>query len=231
MKLINTDGMAFIGPGSEWFWTALTGLVLAVTFLGIYRQLSIARSANAREQMSSFDREWGSERMARHRLAVLVAMRDGSDQTHLGNGSPEAIANFWETMGNLTRRGYLDSKLMWDSGPGAQADPWWGWLAPHIRRQRAEGGGPTLYENFEWYASTVTVLNRRSGASPRDEAWLAAHLEGEITFEQRVLRVEQALRTVIVASPEAEPSARPPAPAVPQAVPTVQASTPAMPEG
>ncbi len=20
MKLINTDGMAFIGPGSEWFW-------------------------------------------------------------------------------------------------------------------------------------------------------------------------------------------------------------------
>lgn len=22
MQLINTDGMAFVGPGSEWFWTA-----------------------------------------------------------------------------------------------------------------------------------------------------------------------------------------------------------------
>ena len=33
MKLINTDGMAFIGPGSEWFWTAVSGIVLAVTFL------------------------------------------------------------------------------------------------------------------------------------------------------------------------------------------------------
>jgi hypothetical protein len=32
VKLINTDGMSFIGPGSEWFWTALSGLVLAVTF-------------------------------------------------------------------------------------------------------------------------------------------------------------------------------------------------------
>ena len=47
VKLINTDGLAFIGPGSEWFWTALSGIVLAVTFLGIYRQLRIARSANA----------------------------------------------------------------------------------------------------------------------------------------------------------------------------------------
>jgi hypothetical protein len=33
MVLINTDGMAFIGPGSEWFWTAISGIVLAVTFI------------------------------------------------------------------------------------------------------------------------------------------------------------------------------------------------------
>ena len=34
MKLINTDGMAFIGPGSEWFWTAVSGIVLVVTLSG-----------------------------------------------------------------------------------------------------------------------------------------------------------------------------------------------------
>ena len=39
MKLINTDGMAFIGPGSEWFWTALQFTALAITFIAIYRQL------------------------------------------------------------------------------------------------------------------------------------------------------------------------------------------------
>ena len=39
MQLINTDGMALIGPGSEWFWTALTGLILAITFFANYRQL------------------------------------------------------------------------------------------------------------------------------------------------------------------------------------------------
>ena len=44
MKFINTDGMAFIGPGSEWFWTALSGLILAVTFIPIYRQLRTQRA-------------------------------------------------------------------------------------------------------------------------------------------------------------------------------------------
>jgi hypothetical protein len=39
VKLINTDGLAFIGPGSEWFWTALQFTALAITFIAIYRQL------------------------------------------------------------------------------------------------------------------------------------------------------------------------------------------------
>jgi hypothetical protein len=39
VKLINTDGMAFIGPGSDWFWTALQFTALAINFYAIYRQL------------------------------------------------------------------------------------------------------------------------------------------------------------------------------------------------
>jgi hypothetical protein len=35
VKLINTDGMAFIGPGSEWFWTALQFTAVAITFFAI----------------------------------------------------------------------------------------------------------------------------------------------------------------------------------------------------
>src|SRR6187397_2097500 len=49
--------MALVGPGSEWFWTALTGLILAITFFAIYRQLSIARSATAVEQLTLFETE------------------------------------------------------------------------------------------------------------------------------------------------------------------------------
>ena len=41
MTLINTDGLALIGPGSEWFWTALQFTALAITFVAIYRQLQV----------------------------------------------------------------------------------------------------------------------------------------------------------------------------------------------
>ena len=37
--LINTDGLAIFGPGSEWFWTMLQFAALATTFYAIYRQL------------------------------------------------------------------------------------------------------------------------------------------------------------------------------------------------
>ena len=57
MTLINTNGMAFIGPGSEWFWTALTGVVLAITFVGIYRQLTVQVHASAAEQLAEFRHE------------------------------------------------------------------------------------------------------------------------------------------------------------------------------
>lgn len=41
MTLINTDEMVLIGPGSEWLWAALTGIVLAGTGVAIYRQLRV----------------------------------------------------------------------------------------------------------------------------------------------------------------------------------------------
>ena len=75
MVLINTDGLSFIGPGSEWFWTAISGIVLAITFIAIYRQLSVQRSAAAIEQHSRLLRDWHSEPMLRSRIAVAGPLR------------------------------------------------------------------------------------------------------------------------------------------------------------
>jgi hypothetical protein len=39
VTLINTDGLALIGPGSEWFWAAAQFVVVVVSLVGIYSQL------------------------------------------------------------------------------------------------------------------------------------------------------------------------------------------------
>ena len=76
MNFINTDGMSFIGPGSEWFWTALGVIIAAVTLFGIYRQLRLQLGAGAIVQMETINKEFQSEQMSRARLAVLLALRD-----------------------------------------------------------------------------------------------------------------------------------------------------------
>jgi hypothetical protein len=202
VKLINTDGMAFIGPGSEWFWTALSGLVLAVTFLAIYRQLRLQSSASAIEQLGSYDREWMSERNTRYKLEVELALRDGADPADAANGAAHAISGFWENIASLARAGHIDPKLLWNSSGGDCVD-YWAMLAPFARKQRTGLAMPTLYENFEWLAGVMAELDRRAGAPIIDAAYIASTLERRIARKLDEIRVEQALRTVIVAAPDA----------------------------
>ena len=51
MSVLNTEGLSLFGPGSEWFWSMLQFVVVAVTLLGIYSQLRLGRSANAFAQL------------------------------------------------------------------------------------------------------------------------------------------------------------------------------------
>jgi hypothetical protein len=199
MKFINTDGMAFIGPGSEWFWTALSGAVLAVTFLAIYRQLALARSAGAQQQLALDTREWQSERMLRHRLDVLLALRDGSDPAGVPLASASALADYWDGVGSLAHDGHLDRKVI-DS---ANCQLWWATLAPFIRKARADWGDPQIGQAWERLAGEMADMGRRGGHEIVDyAAMLAEKLDGRIAATQDGIKVEQALRTLILAAPD-----------------------------
>ena len=128
MTLINTDGMAFIGPGSEWFWTALSGIVLAVTFLAIYRQLRLQSSQAAIDQLNEIELEYNSERLLRHQLDVLLALQAGVDPAQLPTGSAAAIANYFEKLGQLVHEGHVDARLV--GGLALKTQIWWATLEP-----------------------------------------------------------------------------------------------------
>lgn len=212
MKIINTDGMALIGPGSEWFWTALSGMVLAVTFIAIYRQLSIARSANAFAQLDAIQRESDSERMTRAKLEVLLAMREAEDPADLPESAAMTIADFWEKVGVLSRGGHLDLATV-HGQIGHLCQLWWAALAPFIREIRLEGEGQwaKAAENFEWLVRVFDTLDRRHGPPVVfDGAYFAAnHLDRMIAGCQDDLRVWESLRAVIFKSAETGPDIEP----------------------
>jgi hypothetical protein len=147
--------------------------------------------------------------MTRHKLEIYNALRAGADPAYLPAGSTRWIADFWETIGGLARHGHLDPKLMWDAGSGSACQWWWVMLAAEARRQRADGAGSGLWQNFEWLAGVMAEFIRRAGATLPNEAALVAGLERSIRQLQDQLRVEESLRSVTVAPQVAVPVASP----------------------
>jgi hypothetical protein len=205
VQLIDSSG-ALIGPGSEWFWAMLQFVIVAGTLIGLYRQLRLQSSQEAIAQLGAFDREWRDELNNRVCLEILVALRDGVDPAHVPEGPAISIGAFWEKIGGLVRARHINPELLWN-GSGGDCAVWWTTLAPATRRLRAEAEGPTYLENFEWLAGIMDDRNRRAGLFPTDEAWLASNMARRIRMFQDLIRVQQSLRTVVIAAPGAVPSA------------------------
>ena len=198
MTLINTDGLAFIGPGSEWFWTALSGIVLAVTFLAIYRQLRLEASSRAFELLDAYRREGDSEAVLRAHLDILPAIRDGAELTEIPAHAAALIGGIWERYALLAHTGHIDLKLLWEfDGVGPQI--WWHLLAPWTRLRR-ESRGPGYLEHFEWLAGRMADLDRRGGQPALGIEAIAPRLDGWIAANVDALRVARELRTMILES-------------------------------
>jgi hypothetical protein len=210
VSLINTDGLVLIGPGSEWFWTALSGIVLAVTFLAIYRQLRLQASQSAIEQVERISQEWTSERMMRHLLAIFVALEGGSDPAALPDRAATAVGDFWDKVGYLVRNGHVNRHLVHGTLSG-QVERWWARVRPYALANRGEAA--EIWSDFEWLAAEMARLDVKLGRSVRTEPEdLVAHLSRGIAELREALETEEALRTVpvrLVATPLEVVSVRP----------------------
>jgi hypothetical protein len=199
VQLINTEGLALIGPGSEWFWTALSGIVLAVTFLAIYRQLRLQSSAGAIEQATALARDWNSELLHRSRLSVLLALRDRVAQANAPQQPPVEVGNFWERVGFLVRSGHIDRRIVY-AYLGSTVRLWWALLTPNTRRLRELQQDQAVYEHFEWLAELMTRLDLQAGLTTDydDDAYLTQVIESNIERSLSAINLAEDLRAVLV---------------------------------
>jgi hypothetical protein len=191
VTLINTNGMAFIGPGSEWFWAAVSGLVLAITFLAIFRQLQLQRDAAAIQQLEDIEHEWSSERLARAKLALLLAIQGGAGADDLPQRATAEIGFFWQRLGYLVRSGNLDRRLVYEH-LGPQVPVWATWIRPGKREEGRD------WPDFAWLAEAVAEMDKNRGlpGTGRDEA--ADQVPGMIAFFREAIDLFEELRTVRV---------------------------------
>jgi hypothetical protein len=209
MNVVNTHGLTLFGSGSEWFWSMLQFVVVAVTLIAIYVQLRQDRAANAFSQASSLKQDWHGELMARRKLAHLLALGDDAPDADLLTLA-EPIGNFWEHVAALVRAGHLSLPLVYEQ-LGAQCQTTWNILEAQARDMQATDGAG-VWENFEWLATQCARLRKASG---KDDGSLTRE-----TFRERAPEIIaslrqsiadfEATRAVIVAPPH--PAAGTPAP-------------------
>jgi hypothetical protein len=207
VTFINTDGMAFIGPGSEWFWTAVSGMVLAVTFIAIWRQLVLQRSAAGYAQLTDLSRQDVAEPMLRMKVEIYQALRDGREPAQVPYGAASYVIDFWEDIGVLVRHGHVDRRLLHEAN-GNGCRRWWATLRPFIERIRADVG-PRAAENFEWLEGQMADLDRKVGdPTVYDAEYLARTLDNHLRNQRDRLRTAEELRGFVL-RPSSQPLMEP----------------------
>jgi len=94
MKLINTDGLALIGPGSEWFWTALQFTALAVTLIAIYRQLRTQqRQIRDNTKLLRSQAHYNALLLAQRPWEILIENERLASVINVGFVAPEALSD------------------------------------------------------------------------------------------------------------------------------------------
>ena len=197
VSVINLDGLTLVGGGSEWFWSMLQFVIVAITLVAIYRQVRLQASTAAIDQATALQAEWhSSERFNRSRLAILLALQHKLDPATSARAACSEIGNFWERVGFLVRAGHIQRRLVFEYFSNS-VQLWWAWLAPTIRTWRVHEQDPLIFEHFEWLASSMGDLDRAKGPQRvLDDAYLAVHLAGNIQSSLDLIAREEEIRAV-----------------------------------
>jgi hypothetical protein len=191
--MISDEGMPIFGTGSEWFWTAMSTLIVLISLVAIYRQIKGQTASSAIAQMFAFEEELDGERILRHKLAIVKALHAGVSPEQLPEAPAFAISTFFSRVGFLTRREHFDRDLLWVSRP--YADWWWQALSAWVRQRRLEESDPGLFSDFEWLAHNLGHPRGETGSlSVWDPSQGQPGLERRISWYQDQIDVAVQLR-------------------------------------
>lgn len=151
-----------VGPGSEWFWAMAQFVLVAVTIVGLYRQVRQQNAANALERMVQLQGEWNSPRMIYARICVARWRMQSTDlRPDVESTVPLAwLCNFFENLADLFEAGHVT----WSEVENTWGQPlvlWWSALRETVMTAREETSTALL--GFERLADRAAATARKRG--------------------------------------------------------------------
>lgn len=197
MNLINLEGSAIFGPGSEWFWSMAQLVVVVVTLGGIYRQLRIQGATNAVQRIESLQGYFASERMDYLKLAVALDLKRG-EATTATMAKARPILNFFANLEDLYSHGYVGIAEVADNW-GRPLQVWSALLQPVIERQRRLEGIAEMYDFTKLLGPIDEEFLKRGIASlelnaPEQAEWIDFIIDAHTAN----LRLHQEVRSGVI---------------------------------
>lgn len=190
MNLINTTGLALIGPGSEWFWSMAQFVVVTATLVAIYRQLKAQGAANALGKLQFFEDRWTTDRMSYARLTSALGLKTAKPVAGMDPAMVE-IADFWEDLAGLLEDRHV--KVADVEALGRSCQMWWAFMEPAIQAERRVQESP-VYDSWEGLARVMHAHDIETGRPMRlDDATLPKLLDNSIRINAGRLQMSQDL--------------------------------------
>ena len=103
---------------------------------------------------------------------------DGTVEVEHFNRAAHDVANFFEGIGYLQRRGALEAESVWHTF-GIMTQAYWTLYEPAIRKMREEQKDPAIYEEFERLNQLMAELDSERGSEPPTQELLRRMVEDE----------------------------------------------------
>jgi hypothetical protein len=206
VEIVNWEGSALFGPGSEWFWSMASFIVVIASLGGIYRQLRAQGSANAVQRIESLQGQYDSERMAYARLALALDLKYEERSRHTFEKA-RPLLDFFANLDDLHEAGYLSVAEIWNSW-GRSIQVWTALLASTVERQRELENAPELYDGSRLLSALLAFGAKRTTPPVNlDAAKLSEYLDYAIESNAAMLRFEHEWKSgLIPAPPPADPA-------------------------
>jgi len=114
---------------------------------------------------------------ARHAAGALFA-EDGTVEAGVFDRASYDVANFFEEVGYLNRRGVLQAESAWHAF-GLPARVYWAVYGPTVYKMREEQDDPTFYEDFERLERLVADLGGERDVPPLTQEDLRRIMQDE----------------------------------------------------
>lgn len=183
MQVVNLNGMALFGPGSEWLWAMLQMIILLGSGIAIFRQLRAQGSANALGIQASLLAQWTSSELSLMRLEALIHIEEGRQ------GPPPTyydVGNFFAYIASLWTHHHVSERELWENW-SARSQLWWELGKPFLGQTRARNQG--IYGEFEAFARVMHELDRKNGVPNFDPALLVEQRRDNIESLLVMLRL------------------------------------------